>query len=107
MYELTQVQLQGIIILNQNLVFSVVKKEKSDIMRIIQNLKILFGCVEVVMTNTTEENCRFRYVAKAGKKERNLGCEDMTDKERIDYGGFHSEKGLIENNRNPEKSLTK
>ena len=35
----------------------------------------------------------------------NLGCEEMMDKKRIDYGGFHSEKGLIENNRNPENRL--
>jgi len=95
MYELTQVQLQGIIILNQNLVFSVVKKEKSDIMRIIQNLKILFGCVEVVMTNTTGENCRFRYVAKAGKKERNLGCEEL-DEKGVDIQQPHNSKNLEE-----------
>lgn len=48
---------------------------------------------------------RFFYQAKASKSERNKGCEDMEDKERIDYGGFHSEKGLIENNRNPENRL--
>jgi site-specific DNA-methyltransferase (adenine-specific) len=45
------------------------------------------------------------YQAKASKSERNKGCEEMEDKERIDYGGFHSEKGLIENNRNPENRL--
>jgi len=45
---------------------------------------------------------RFFYCAKASKKERNAGLDGMEDKERIDYGGFHSEKGLIENNRNPE-----
>lgn len=45
------------------------------------------------------------YQAKASKSERNKGCEDMEDKKRIDYGGFHSEKGLIENNRNPENRL--
>jgi len=48
---------------------------------------------------------RFFYCAKASKSERNKGCEEMEDKERIDYGGFHSEKGLIENNRNPENRL--
>ena len=42
------------------------------------------------------------YQAKASKSERNKGCEELEEKERIDYGGFHSEKGLIENNRNPE-----
>jgi site-specific DNA-methyltransferase (adenine-specific) len=45
------------------------------------------------------------YQAKASKSERNMGCEKMEDKDRIDYGGFHSEKGLIENNRNPENRL--
>jgi len=49
---------------------------------------------------------RFFYCAKASKSERNFGCEDMIDKERIDYGGFHSEKGLIKNNRNPENRLS-
>ena len=45
------------------------------------------------------------YQAKASKSERNKGCEEFEDKERVDYGGFHSEKGLIENNRNPENRL--
>lgn len=45
------------------------------------------------------------YQAKASKSERNKGCEELEDKDRIDYGGFHSEKGLIENNRNPENRL--
>ena len=45
------------------------------------------------------------YTAKASKSERNNGCEELEEKERIDYGGFHSEKGLIENNRNPENRL--
>jgi DNA modification methylase len=45
---------------------------------------------------------RFFYCAKASRSERNAGLEGFEEKERIDYGGFHSEKGLIENNRNPE-----
>jgi len=45
---------------------------------------------------------RFFYCAKASKKDRNEGLEGFEEKERVDYGGFHSEKGLIENNRNPE-----
>ena len=45
------------------------------------------------------------YVPKASKSERNRGLEEFDDKERVDYGGFHSEKGLIENNRNPENRL--
>jgi len=48
---------------------------------------------------------RFFYCAKASKSERNKGCDELEEKERIDYGGFHSEKGLIENNRNPENRL--
>jgi len=48
---------------------------------------------------------RFFYCAKASKKERNEGLEDFKDAERVDYGGFHSEKGLIENNRNPENRV--
>ena len=45
---------------------------------------------------------RFFYCAKASPSERNEGLEGLEERERIDYGGFHSEKGLIENNRNPE-----
>ena len=45
---------------------------------------------------------RFFYCPKACKKERNAGCGELELKERTDYGGFHSEKGLKENNRNPE-----
>jgi site-specific DNA-methyltransferase (adenine-specific) len=45
---------------------------------------------------------RFFYCAKANKKDRNEGLESFSDKERINYGGFHSDKGLIQNNRNPE-----
>ena len=42
------------------------------------------------------------YQAKASKAERNMGCEGLEENARIDYGGFHSEKGLITNGRNPE-----
>ncbi len=80
MYGLTHLQLQGIIILTQNLAYSVGREEKLDIMRIIQNLKILFGCVEVVTTNTTVT--RFKYQAKASKSERNMGCKDLEEKYR-------------------------
>ena len=48
---------------------------------------------------------RYFYCAKASKKERNRGLEGFEEKERTDYGGFHSEKGLIENNRNPENRV--
>lgn len=48
---------------------------------------------------------RFFYVSKPSKAERNAGLDDMPDTERIDYGGFHSEQGLINNNRNPENRL--
>lgn len=42
------------------------------------------------------------YQAKASRKERESGLEELEDKDRINYGGFHSEKGLITNNRNPK-----
>jgi len=48
---------------------------------------------------------RFFYCAKSSKAERNKGLEGFEEKERIDYGGFHSEKGLIENGRNPENRV--
>ena len=45
---------------------------------------------------------RFFYCPKASKKDRNEGLDSFLDQERINYGGFHSDKGLIQNNRNPE-----
>ena len=45
------------------------------------------------------------YQAKASKAERNKGCDGLEENARIDYGGFHSEKGLITNGRNPENRL--
>ena len=48
---------------------------------------------------------RFFYCAKASRSERNAGLKGMESKDRIDYGGFHSEQGLINNNRNPENRL--
>jgi len=45
---------------------------------------------------------RFFYCAKASKAERNIGLEHLPNVERTDYGGFHSEEGLINNGRNPE-----
>jgi site-specific DNA-methyltransferase (adenine-specific) len=48
---------------------------------------------------------RFFYTAKASKSERNAGLDGFEEKERVNYGGFHSEKGLIENNRNPDNRL--
>jgi len=48
---------------------------------------------------------RFFYCAKSSRAERERGCEGMEETGRVDYGGFHSEKGLIENNRNPENRL--
>ena len=43
------------------------------------------------------------YCAKASKEERNAGLEHLADVERTDYGGFHSEEGLINNGRNPDR----
>jgi DNA modification methylase len=48
---------------------------------------------------------RFFYCAKASKEEKNAGLEHLADVERTDYGGFHSEEGLINNGRNPENRL--
>ena len=48
---------------------------------------------------------RFFYCAKASRSERNAGLEAFDDGERTDYGGFHSEKGLVANGRNPENRL--
>ncbi len=48
---------------------------------------------------------RFFYVSKPSKAEKNIGLDDMPNTERINYDGFHSEQGLINNNRNPENRL--
>ena len=54
------------------------------------------------MLNDDLSGCSMKYCAKASKSERDAGCDELEDKERVDYGGFHSEEGLINNNRNPE-----
>jgi len=51
------------------------------------------------------ENARFFYCAKTSQQERNAGLEHLADVERIDYGGFHSEEGLINNGRNPANRI--
>ena len=48
---------------------------------------------------------RFFYCPKTSKKDRNEGLDGFEEKQRINYGGFHSEKGLIGNNRNPKNRL--
>jgi len=65
------------------------------------------GSDEVVglFPDTGGSAARYFYCAKASKSERNKGLEGFEEKERTDYGGFHSEKGLIENNRNPENRV--
>ena len=45
---------------------------------------------------------RLFYEPKASRKDRNDGCDGMPEMDRVNYGGFHSEQGLINNNRNPE-----
>jgi len=55
--------------------------------------------------NDSGSAARFFYCAKASRSERNAGLEGMPDKERTDYGGFHSEQGLINNNRKPENRV--
>jgi len=71
------------------------------------SLLTLFGYASRVITNYIQETektapKRFLYSPKASRSERNAGLEGMPEKERVDYGGFHSEQGLINNNRNPE-----
>lgn len=48
---------------------------------------------------------RFFYCAKASQEEKNAGLEHLADVERTDYGGFHSEEGLINNGRNPANRI--
>jgi site-specific DNA-methyltransferase (adenine-specific) len=55
--------------------------------------------------NDSGSAARFFYCAKASKAERNAGLENFEPKERVDYGGFHSEQGLINNGRNPDRRL--
>lgn len=69
----------------------------------------MFGSGKAFDTSTVRPDSgsasRFFYTAKASKSERNAGLEGFEDAERTDYGGFHSEKGLIENGRNPENRV--
>lgn len=61
------------------------------------------GSDEVV--SLFSESARFFYCAKASQEEKNAGLEHLADVERTDYGGFHSEEGLINNGRNPANRL--
>jgi len=45
---------------------------------------------------------RFFYCAKANKSERNKGLDRLDKKERINYDGFHTDKEIITNNKNPK-----
>jgi len=58
-----------------------------------------------VVGSFPHDSARFFYCAKASKEERNAGLEHLADVERTDYGGFHSEEGLINNGRNPANRL--
>lgn len=44
----------------------------------------------------------FLIVPKASKGEKSRGLDSFKEKERTDYGGFHSEQGLVNNGRNPQ-----
>jgi len=68
-------------ILFQSLVSYAENPENIDITQIIIDLLKLFGCVNLVITNSTQEikklgMSRFQYVPKASRKERDEGCED-------------------------------
>lgn len=65
--------------------------------------------IETNTMNTTEnigQNISFRYVPKVSKKERNLGCEDLKEKEWINYqdgpnakeAGIGTTSGISHNN---------
>ena len=57
---------------------------------------------DVIVEQFPNDSARFFYCAKPSKAERNAGLDGFEEKARIDYGGSHSEQGLINNNRNPE-----
>jgi site-specific DNA-methyltransferase (adenine-specific) len=57
---------------------------------------------DVIVEQFPNDSARFFYCAKSSKVERNAGLDGFEEKARIDYGGSHSEQGLINNNRNPE-----
>lgn len=61
-----------------------------------------YNAIDSFGFNDEGSAARFFYCAKASKTERNAGLETLEPRERIDYGGFHSEQGLINNNRNPQ-----
>lgn len=60
------------------------------------------GSTKQIHDSSEGNASRFFYCAKASKSERNAGCDGLLDKERVNYGGFHSEEGLLNNGRNPE-----
>jgi DNA modification methylase len=60
------------------------------------------GSTKQIYDSSEGNASRFFYCAKASKSERNAGCDGLLDKERVNYGGFHSEEGLLNNGRNPE-----
>ena len=60
------------------------------------------GSTKQIHDSSEGNASRFFYCAKASKSERNAGCDGLVDKERVNYGGFHSEEGLLNNNRNPK-----
>ena len=61
---------------------------------------------EEVVSKFPDNKSRFFYCAKASKSERNLGCEDMDDKERKAYAGAVTSDPRMshEQNRLPTKN---
>ena len=74
--KLTQEQLLNILIQTNNLAWYAEKKteELIDTMRIIQDLKILYGYVDHAIYSSTQ--ARFKYQSKASKKDRNEGLPE-------------------------------
>jgi DNA modification methylase len=80
------------IVNNQNALVSSIKTNQEVLATIVnyvleEDLENGETVIENTIINTTEntEQSRFRYVAKVGKKERNLGLDDSFDKETKGY----------------------
>ena len=79
-------------ILIQNLVSFAELWENIDTIPTTKSLSILFGSVHHAITNYIQETkkselLRFKYQAKASKKERNMGLEDLEDKQKYAKDG--------------------
>ena len=98
--------------LNQSHVRFAEIQKLTNTMMIIQNLLNIDGFAEVVISNSMLNNMvlgekvfRFKYCAKASKKDRNDGCEDFEDKQYSHDGrdkeienAFQRNKSVAKNN---------